>query len=177
MANSFRTTTGRCLVVDGTITLERDGAGRLGTLREALTSGAIPAWRRVATALFLVAAVAAAVFAAQVLPAWASGVAVGLLLAVLAWSWYGRGRAGTDEEEIAVEDVVGVDAHSGVPLLTRARFVLRYRSEGGVKHRYVQCPSRIYGFKSFRTGLDIFERHGLLASESSPERETTTAKL
>lgn len=177
MANSFRTTTGRCLVVDGTITLERDGAGRLGTLREALTSGAIPAWRRVATVLFLLAAVAAAAFAVQVLPAWASGVAVGLLLAVLAWSWYGRGRAGTDEEEIAVEDVVGVDAHSGVPLLTRARFVLKYRSEGGVKHRYVQCPSRIYGFESFRTGLDIFERHGILAREEADRRERMPSEL
>jgi hypothetical protein len=178
VANSFRTTAGRCLVVDGTITLDSDGGGWLGTLREGLTSDAIPVWRRAAVVLFYVAAVAAIAFAVQNLPVWVTGVAIGLLLVALVRSWRAdRGRRSDDEEEIAVEDVVGVDPHPGIPLFTRARFVLRYRAEGGVKHRYIQCPSRIYGFDSFRTGLDIFERHGILASEETVERETATAKL
>lgn len=169
MAHSFRTRTGRCLVVDGTITLDSNGAGWLATVRETLMS-AIPAWRRAAVVLFYAAAVAVVFFAVRVLPLWVSGVAIGLLLAALAWSWY-RGRTLDDEEEISIDDVVGVDAHPGIPLVTRARFVLRYRSEGGIKHRYVQCPSRIYGFQSFRTGLAIFERHGVLAAEET-ERVT-----
>lgn len=177
VANSFRTRTGRCLVVDGTITIDSDGAGRLGTLREALTSDAIPPWRRAATVLFLVAVVAALFFAVQVLPAWLPGAVAGLVLALLVWSWYGRRGRRPDEEEIAVENVVGVDAYAGVPLLTRPRFVLRYRSEGGVKHRYVQCPSRVYGFDAFRTGLDIFERHGILATEETDGRERVTSEF
>lgn len=176
MANSFRTKTGRCLVADGTVRFDADSAGWLGTLREALTSDDIPVWRRVAVVLFYVAFVAAVVFAVRILPAWVSGVFIGLLLAIYVGSWYGdRKRKRDDDLEIPIEDVVGVDPHPGFPPLTRARFVIRYRAEGGVKHRYVQCPSRIYGFQSFQRGLEIFERHGVLANEEAESVEQVTA--
>lgn len=168
MANSFRTTRGRCVVAEGTVRFEHDGDGWFGTVREALTTGEIPAWRRLAFVLLLVAAVSGAVLAVQTVPVWVTGVAAGLLLALLGWSWYvGRNRPDDDEVTVDKTDVVGVDAHAGVPLLTRPRFVVRYRADGGVKHRHVQCPSRLYGFRSFERGRDMFERHGLLATEDA----------
>lgn len=170
MANSFRTKTGRCVLADGTVHFERDGAGRLGTVREALTTAEIPVWRRIAVVLFGIAVLAGGVLLVQTAPAWLSGVVAGLLLVLLGRSWYtARNRPDNDEVEIPKTDVSGVDPHAGIPLLTRQRFVVRYQSEGGIKHRYVQCPSRIYGFGSFEKGLDLFERHGLLVTEDSQQ--------
>lgn len=168
MANSFRTTRGRCVVADGTVRFESDDAGRFGTVREVLTTDEIPAWRRLAVVLLVVAAVAGIALAVQSVPAWATGAAAGLLLALLGWSWYtGRHRPDPGEVTVPKTDVVGVDAHAGIPLLTRPRFVVRYRADGGVKHRYVRCPSRLYGFRSFETGRDLFERHGLLGADDA----------
>lgn len=176
VANSFRTATGRCVVVDGAVRFEDDDAGRLGTLREALTADEIPAWRRAATVLCFVALLAGVVLVVRVVPAWLVGAAAGLLLAAYAWGWYtGRDRPAGDDAEMPLDDVVGVEAHGGIPLLTRPRFVVRYRSEGGVKHRYVACPSRVYGFGSYRTGRELFDRRGLLVGEES-DRERLGAE-
>ena len=168
MANSFRTTRGRCVLADGTVRFDQDGAGRFGTVREALTTGEIPAWRRVAFVLLVVAAVSGAVLVVRSVPAWATGAAAGLVLALMGWSWYtDRNRPGADEVEIPKTDVVSVEAHAGLPLLTRPRFVVRYRADDGVKHRHVRCPSRLYGFRSFAKGRDLFERHGLLGTDEA----------
>ena len=64
--------------------------------------------------------------------------------------------------EIPIDDVVDVEPQYGLPLLTRPRFLVRYRSEGGVKQRYVLCPSRLYGFGAYEHGTELFARRGLL---------------
>jgi len=69
--------------------------------------------------------------------------------------------------------VVGVDAHDGISLITRPRFVVRYESEGGVKHRYLLCPSRVYGFGAYREGKELFERAGLLTEDEALEAGET----
>ncbi len=165
VSNSFRTKTGRCLVDSEQLRIEYENRGWLATVREALTSTEIPAWRRAAVVLFYVTLLAGGALGLNVAPPWLSGAVVGLLLAGVAWSLY-LGRNGSNESlTIPREKVVGVDAHDGLPLLTRPRFVVRYRSEGGVKHRYLLCPSQLYGFRAYETGNALFERHGLLERE------------
>lgn len=170
VSNSFRTKTGRCLVDSEHLRIEHEDRGWLATVRDALTSEEIPAWRRAPVVLFYVTLLAGAALGLRVAPPWLSGAVVGLLLVAVVWSFF-LGRNGPMEPlAIPRENVVGVDAHDGLPLLTRPRFVVRYRSEGGVKHRYLLCPSRLYGFQAYETGKTLFERHGLLDRESG-ERE------
>lgn len=165
MTDAFRTKTGRCEVADGAVRFERRAGGSLGTLATALTAGDVPAARRVAVALGVVAVLAGAALAVDTLPAWALGVGVGLLAAVRLWRYRQNHGATPDDDEIPVKDVVDVRAEPGGLLLTRPGFVLRYRAEGGVKHRWVPCPSRFYGFRAFDRGKELFESHGLLSTE------------
>lgn len=165
MTDAFRTMTGRCEVADGAVRFERRPGGSLGTLWEALTAGDVPAGRRAAVALGVVAVVAGAALAVDALPAWALGVGAGLLAAGGVWRYRQNHGASPDDDEIPVEDVVDVRAEAGGLLLTRAGFVLRYRAEGGVKHRWVPCPSRFYGFGAFERGRELFESRGLLSTD------------
>lgn len=172
MTDAFRTKTGRCKLADGVVRFERRPGGALGTLREAVTAEDVPVERRAAVALGVAALVAGAVLAVRVLPAWALGVVVGLLAAWGAWRYRASRTAGPDDDEVALEDVVAVEAHAGGALLTRPGFVFRYRDEGGVKHRWVPCPSRVYGFDAFERGRRLFEEHGLLVGDRpAPARE------
>jgi hypothetical protein len=166
VSNSFRTKTGRCLVDSEHLRIEHEDRGWLATMRDALTTAEIPVWRRAAVVLFYVTLLGGAAIGVRVAPPWLSGAVAGLLLAGVAWSRYLGRNAPTASLAIPREKVVGVDAHDGVPLLTRPRFVVRYRSEGGVKHRYLPCPSRLYGFQAYETGRALFERHGLLDREN-----------
>lgn len=169
MSNSFRTKRGRVVLDSERLRIEDEGRGWLATVRDALTSEAIPAWRRGAVVLFYVTLLAGAALGVRVAPAWLSGAVVGLLLAAALWSRYLGRNAPTESLDIPREKVVGVEAHTGLPLLTRPRFVVRYRSEGGVKHRYLLCPSQIYGFGAYETGVALFERHGLLAEDADED--------
>lgn len=165
MSNSFRTATGRCVLDGDSLTIER-GRGWLANPKDALTSDEIPPGRKAAVVGVFVALLAAFVLLVRLTPAWLSGAVVGLLLAAVAWSaWAGRAQP-AGSVTLPRSKVVGVDAHDGIPLITRPRFVVRYESEGGVKHRYLLCPSRVYGFGAYREGKALFERHGLLAEEA-----------
>jgi len=83
------------------------------------------------------------------------------------WSIYRRRQRSTEDVEIRLSDVESVEPQYGLPLLTRPRFVIRYRSEGGVKRRYVLCPSRLYGFGAYEHGKDLFADRGLLADDAA----------
>jgi hypothetical protein len=163
--DDFRTHDGRCIVAEDRLRIQPGRRGLFGTLRDALTDDDIPPVRRVGVALFLVAAVVGAALAVQTLPAWLSGAAAGLLLAFFGWKAL-EGRNGEGEVVIPFADIEGVEPEYGLPLLTRPRFVIRYRSEGGVKRRYVLTPSRLYGFGAYERGKDLFAEKGLLEQAS-----------
>ncbi|MFB6221251.1 MAG: hypothetical protein ABEH90_07410 [Halolamina sp.] len=166
MSDSFRTNGGRCVVEEGHIRIEDRGRGWLATLREALTSEDIPPWRRLGVALFYVTLLAGVLLVARLAPVWLSGAALGLLLAVGVWSASRRRSAAEKSVVIPLSKVESVEARAGIPLVTRPRFVVRYRSEGGVKHRYLLCPSRLYGFGAYESGKRLFEEHGVLGDEA-----------
>lgn len=162
MVGDFRTKDGRCIVAEDRLRIEIGKRGLLGTLREALTDEEIPPIRRAGVALFAVAVVVGAALAARLLPPWLSGAAAGLLLAWALWSVYRRRQRSAADVEIPLDDVESVEPQYGLPLLTRPRFVIRYRSEGGVKRRYVLCPSRIFGFGAYEHGKELFTERGIL---------------
>jgi len=164
VSNSFRTATGRCVVDGDSLTIER-GRGWLANPKDALTSDAIPPWRKAGLVGVLVALLAGLVLLVRVAPAWLSGGVIGLVLAAVAWSAWADRKKPSGSVTLPLSKVEGVDAHGGIPLLTRPRFVIRYESEGGVKHRYLLCPSRVYGFGAYGDGKEIFVRHGLLSAE------------
>jgi len=167
VTNSFCTDRGRVVLDSERLRIEDAGRGWLATLRDALTSEEIPGWRRAAVVLCYLALLAGATLLLRVAPAWLSGGVLALLLAVVAWSLYrGRGRT-TGSLAIPRENVVDVTAHRGLALVTRSRFVVRYRSEGGVKHRHLRCPSRFYGFGAYEAGRELFDRHGLLEEDAA----------
>lgn len=169
--DDFRTHDGRCVVAEDRLRIQPGRRGLLGTLREALTDDDISPIRRVGVALFLVAAVVGAALAVRTLPVWLSGAGAGLLLAWAAWKAL-KSRDGEGEVVIPFADIEGVEPQYGLPLLTRPRFVIRYRSEGGVKRRYVLCPSRLYGFGAYEHGKALFEERGLL---EQPTADSETA--
>jgi hypothetical protein len=109
----------------------------------------------------VLAAVLVIALGVRLAPLWLSGLAGFLLLVALTWSRY-TARGVRRELSIPRSRVIGVEAHTGIPLLSRPRFVVRYRSEGGVKHRHLVCPSRIWGFEAFEAGVGLFEHRGLL---------------
>ncbi|WP_459845122.1 hypothetical protein [Halolamina salina] len=156
----FRTKDGRCIVAEDGLRIRVGERSPLGTLRDALTDEEIPPVRRAGVALFGLAVVVGVVLAVRTLPVWLSGAGVGLLLAWLVWS---RLHGGQPEKEISIQydAVESVEPEYGLPLLTRPRFVIRYRSEGGVKRRYVLCPSRLYGFGAYERGKELFAEQGL----------------
>ncbi|QKY19988.1 hypothetical protein B4589_006195 [Halolamina sp. CBA1230] len=164
MVGEFRTKDGRCIVAEDRLRLQIGERGPLGTLREALTDGSIPPVRRAGVALFVLAVVVGAALAVRTLPPWLAGAGAGLLLAWLAWSRL-RGEQAEKEVVIQYDAVESVEPQYGLPLLTRPRFVIRYRSEGGVKQRYVLCPSRLYGFGAYEHGKELFGERGLLRDE------------
>ncbi|WP_049943324.1 hypothetical protein [Halolamina sp.] len=164
MSNSFRTATGRCLIDDETLRIERADRGWLANPRDALTSDEVPPWRKAAVIGVFVAVLTGLGLLVRVAPPWLAGAVVGLLLAAVGWSAY-AGRKPEGSITIPLDRVVDVEAHSGIPLVTRPRFVVRYRAEGGVKHRYLLCPSRIYGFGAYASGIALFDRRGMLAAE------------
>lgn len=170
MSNSFRTATGRCIVDGDSLRIER-GRSWLANPTDALTSEEIPPWRKAAVVGVFVSLLTALVLLVRLAPAWLSGAVVGLLLAAVAWSAYARRKQPAGSVTLPRSTVVGVDAHDGIPLVTRPRFVVRYRSEGGVKHRYLLCPSRVYGFGAYEDGKALFERHGLLADDDGEETD------
>lgn len=169
MVGEFRTKDGRCIVAEDRLRLQIGQRGALGTLREALTDEAIPPIRRAGVALFVLAVVVGAALAVRTLPPWLAGAGAGLLLAWLAWSRL-RGEGTEKEVSIRYDAVESVEAQYGLPLLTRPRFVIRYRSEGGVKQRYVLCPSRLFGFGAYERGKELFAERGLLR-EAEPNDE------
>ena len=170
MVGDFRTKDGRCIVAEDRLRIEIGTRGPLGTLRAALTDDGIHPARRVGVALFALALVAGVVLAVRTLPVWLSGAAAGLVLSWLAWS---RLRGASPERELSIQfdAVESVEPQYGLPLLTRPRFVIRYRSEGGVKERYVLCPSRLYGFGAYERAKELFAERGLLATPASADDE------
>ncbi|NHX37697.1 MULTISPECIES: hypothetical protein [Halolamina] len=157
----FRTHDGRCIVAEDRLRIVSGERGPLGTLSEALTDDEIPPVRRAGVGLSLVAVVVGAALAIRTLPAWLSGAAAGLLLAWVVWS---RLRGANPEKEVVIpfDTVESVEPEYGLPLLTRPRFVVRHRSEGGVKQRYVLTPSRLYGFGAYERGKELFAARGLV---------------
>lgn len=169
MIGEFRTQDGRCIVAENRLLLKVGERRLVGTLREALTDDDISPARRVGVGLFLVAIVAGVAFGLQAAPAWLSGTAVGLLLAGVVWTAYRRRQRSTDDVSIPFADIESVEPQYGIPLLTRPRFVIRYRSEGGVKQRYLLCPSRLFGFGAYECGKELFMERGLLATDETPQ--------
>ncbi|MBP1988091.1 hypothetical protein [Halolamina salifodinae] len=167
--DDFRTHDGRCVVAEDRLRIQPGRRGLFGTLQQALTDDEIPPIRRAGVALFLVAAAVGAVLAVRTLPVWFSGAIAGLLLAWLAWKAI-QSRDGEGEVVIPFADIEGIEPEYGLPLLTRPRFVIRYRSEGGVKRRYLLTPSRLYGFGAYERGKDLFEERGLL-EQPTPDDE------
>jgi len=158
---AFRTHDGRCIVAEDRLRIESGVRGAIGTLRDALTDGAIPPVRRAGVALFLVALLVGAALAVRTLPAWLSGAAAGLLLA---WAIWTRLRGADPDREVVIpfDTIESVEPEYGLPLLTRPRFVVRHRSEGGVKRRYVLTPSRLYGFGAYERGKELLAARGLI---------------
>lgn len=169
MVGDFRTKDGRCIVAEDRLRIEIGKRGLLGTVREAMTDGDISPIRRAGVALFAVAVVVGAVLAARLLPPSLSGAGAGLLLAWVLWSVYRRRQRSTADVEIPLTDVESIEPQYGLPLLTRPRFVIRYRSEGGVKRRYVLCPSRLYGFGAYERGKGLFADRGLLDESATAD--------
>lgn len=165
MSDSFRTKTGRCAIGDGHVRLETGIRGWVATLHDAVTCEAIPPWRRSVIVFTYAALLAGIALGARLLAPWLSGAAVGLVLAVVAWRRYERSRTPDRSVAIPLSNVETVEARDGISLLSRPRFVLRYRSEGGVKHRYLPCPSGLYGFGAYETGVALFATNGLLDGE------------
>ncbi|MFW5948011.1 MAG: hypothetical protein ACOCSD_00235 [Halolamina sp.] len=165
LVREFRTKDGRCVVAEDRLRIQSGQRGLFGTLRAALTDDEIPPVRRAGVALFVVAVVVGIALGVRTLPVWLSGAGAGLLLAWFAWS---RLRGGDPEREVVIpfDAVESVDPHYGLPLLTRPRFVVRYRSEGGVKQRYVLTPSRLYGFGAYERGKELFAGAGLLVDRA-----------
>lgn len=167
MVGDFRTKDGRCIVAEDRLRIEIGRRGPVGTLRAALTDESIPPVRRAGVALFALAVVVGVALAVRTLPAWLTGAGVGLLLAWLGWAAYRRRQRATTEVEIPFADVEGIEPQYGLPLLTRPRFVISYRSEGGVKRRYVLCPSRLYGFGAYGDAKELFAERGLLTEAAT----------
>jgi len=167
VVGDFRTKDGRCIVAEDRLRIEIGKRGLLGTLRHALADEDIPPIRRAGVALFGIAVVVGAVLGPRLLPPWLLGGAAGLLLAWAMWSIYRRRQRSTEDVEIRLSDVESVEPQYGLPLLTRPRFVIRYSSEGGVKRRYVLCPSRLYGFGAYEHGKDLLADRGLLADDAT----------
>lgn len=165
--DSFRTSYGRVVLDADHLRIEDEGRGWLLTFHDAFTSEEIPVWRRVAVVLCCLALFAGAALLLQAAPAWLSGGVVGLLLVGGVWSLYCGRNGTTGSLAIPRQRIVDIEARPGFPLLTRSRFVVRYRSEGGVKHRHLYCPSRIHGFGAYETGRELFERHGLLEQDEA----------
>ena len=174
LVGEFRTKSGRCVVAEDRLRIQSGRRGLLGTLREALTDDDIPAVRRAGVALFLVAVVVGVALAVRTLPTWLSGAGAGLLLAWFAWSRL-RGPDPQREVVIPFDAIESVAPEYGLPLLTRPRFVIRYRSEGGVKQRYVLTPSRLYGFGAYERGKELFAEKGLLADPDASDDEADDA--
>lgn len=177
MPDAFRTKAGRCVLDGEALRFERRDGGPLGTLGEALTGEDVPTGHRVAVAVLAVALLGVAVLSSRLLPAWlVTAGAVGLV----AWAaWYlreGLPAPADGPDEIPLEAVVGVDRDPGVPLLSRPRFVVRFRDEGGVKHRVVTCPSRLFGFPALERGTAFFEDLGLLTTEDPTDAARATAQ-
>jgi hypothetical protein len=166
VVGDFRTKDGRCIVAEDRLRIEIGKRGPLGTLRAALTDESIPPVRRAGVALFAVAVLVGVALAVRTLPVWLSGAGAGLLLAWLAWTVYQRRQRAATEVEIPFADVEAIEPQYGLPLLTRPRFVVSYRSEGGVKRRYVLCPSRLYGFGAYEHAKALFAERGLLTAEA-----------
>jgi len=165
LVGEFRTKDGRCVVAEDRLRIQSGRRGLLGTLREALTDDEITPVRRAGVALFLLAAVVGVVLAVRTLPVWLSGAGAGLLLAWLAWRQL-RGAGPEREVVIPFDTIESIAPEYGLPLLTRPRFVIRYRSEGGVKQRYLLTPSRLYGFGAYERGKELFADRGLLAEDA-----------
>lgn len=170
MVGDFRTHDGRCIVAEDRLRILSGERGPLGTLRDALTDEEISPIRRAGVALFLVAVLVGVVLAVRTLPAWLSGGAAGLLLA---WAVWTRLRGGNPEREVVIpfDTVESVEPEYGLPLVTRPRFVVRHRSEGGVKQRYVLTPSRLYGFGAYERGKELFAAQGLIEGPSTDGHE------
>lgn len=165
----FRTKDGRCIVAEDRLRIEVGERGPVGTLRAALTDGSIPPVRRAGVALFVVAVVVGVALAVRTLPVWLSGAGAGLLLSWLGWAAYQRRQRATTEVVIPFADVESIEPQYGLPLLTRPRFVISYRSEGGVKRRYLLCPSRLYGFGAYGHAKELFAERGLLAADADAD--------
>ncbi len=171
MSDSFRTKTGRCAIEEGHVRLETGNRGWVATVHDAVTATAVPPWRRAVVVLCYAALLVGTAVVAGRLAPWLSGAVLGLVMAVVAWRTYDRQRSPQKSVEIPLSRVESVEARDGIPLLTRPRFVIRYRSEGGVKHRYLPCPSRLYGFGAYETGRAIFATHGLLDGDDGAPGE------
>lgn len=174
LVGEFRTKSGRCVVAEDRLRIQSGRRGLFGTLREALTDDEIPPVRRAGVALFLLAALVGVVLAVRTLPVWLSGAGAGLLLSWLAWR---RLRGADPEREVVIpfDRIESVAPEYGLPLLTRPRFVIRYRSEGGVKQRYLLTPSRLYGFGAYERGKELFAEKELLVEEADEDTGTDDA--
>jgi hypothetical protein len=114
VSNSFRTATGRCLIDDETLRIERADRGWLANPRDALTSDEVPPWRKAAVIGVFVAVLTGLGLLVRVAPPWLAGAVVGLLLAAVGWSAY-AGRKPEGSITIPLDRVVDVEAHSGIP--------------------------------------------------------------
>lgn len=161
MSNWFRTAAGRVVLDDDRLRIERRPTGAFGTFRDALVAGDVPLHRRALTALVLLAALGALGEALLSVP-----LPVAVAVAVLPGTVVARvalrtTRNGVETVTVPLDDVVGVEVESGS--LSRPRIVLKYRDEGGVKHRVLRLPPRLYGTGALAKAEALFAGEGLWA--------------
>lgn len=158
---SFRTKRGVCRLNDGTLSLESSIAGQLRRYWEG---------NRLIFISYLVLILVGVGFVGELLLtgqfrtlAYWTGAVVAIVGGAYAVN-YARGF--TRDEEIPVEDIVGVRAVEGSKGLTRPRFVVRYRQNEDINRRYVMMPSKwLYGETEFDNAKEAFEEVGVQVEE------------
>lgn len=159
----FRTKTGRCLIDDDAIRLEHRSTGDLRNVYDGLIGGR-GRLRRKGLAWGVTLAMLAVVGAGVYFVPWFGAFLTLAIVAAFAVSYYRKRKYRfTDTDEIPLDAVESVAYRSGVPVLTRPRFVVRYREDGVTKRRYVMLPSGLYAETqdAIATAKRLFAEHDI----------------
>lgn len=163
MSESFRTATGRVVRDGDNLLVERRPAGPLGTLRDALVAADVPLPRRALTALVLLLVAGGLAELLLSLPLQFAVAFATLLGLVAGYALLSLRRLGAESVEIPTDQVRSVRIDD--QWLTRPRVVLEYDDAGGVKHRVLRLPPRLYGTGAPAAAREMFSDLGLWAPE------------
>ncbi|MFB6178984.1 MAG: hypothetical protein ABEI77_04590 [Halorientalis sp.] len=167
VSGSFRTKTGHCRLDGESIELTHDATGNLGNVYDGLVGGDGDAIRILATWAAFAVAIAIAGLGLWFVPWFAPAVAA-ISVAVIGVSYYRKYQYNfTDDDTIPLGTVRDVTFTSGIPGLTRPRFVVHYRENDTDKHRYVFLPSKLYA----KTDDAICQGKRLFAANDLPVEE------